>query len=229
MKLTEPQRQALYHLSIVSVQVVDEDTTVLAKHGLAEIKKSRFGTYAYATRKGLDLAKAEPLETQLKRCAEYHRGVTSYAFKASSSVGGSEPATSRDFSRGAVPRIAAATATQVIPALSGPPSVTRPSTESLKTTGTAAHVEHMRPLGPSAAKAVKKQRATSPAVIFPPVTPPGKPIPNAARVTVGAKVTYYPTSMLGALHGTKALVVTLNKPFKSYPVGASAGDVEVPQ
>ncbi len=130
MKLTESQHQALYHLSVAAVQVVDDDTTVLAKHGLAEIKKSRFGTYAYATRKGLDLAKAEPFETQMKRSEEYHRGVTSYAFK-DSSVGGSEPANSRDHSRGAVPRTAAATAKQVKPALSGTPPVTSPPTGSL--------------------------------------------------------------------------------------------------
>ncbi|TXH45786.1 MAG: hypothetical protein E6Q97_30785 [Desulfurellales bacterium] len=51
--------------------------------------------------------------------------------------------------------------------------------------------------------------------------------PNAVRVTVGAKVTYYPLSMFEALNGTKHRVRTVNKLYRAYPLAASVGDLEV--
>lgn len=54
-------------------------------------------------------------------------------------------------------------------------------------------------------------------------------LPNAVRLRIGNKVTYYPISMYEALHGSKARVVTCNKLLKSYPVAASDADTLVPE
>lgn len=51
--------------------------------------------------------------------------------------------------------------------------------------------------------------------------------PNAVRVTLGTRVTYYPVSMFGALHGEKIRVITKNKLYRSCSLEASTADVEV--
>lgn len=53
--------------------------------------------------------------------------------------------------------------------------------------------------------------------------------PNAVRLIIGGKVTYYPLTAYESLkHGEKARVFTLNKQrYKSLPMGASSGDVVV--
>lgn len=63
----------------------------------------------------------------------------------------------------------------------------------------------------------------------PPVRPrTAEPAPNAIRVTIGNKATYYPVTAAKSLkHGTIEHVVTSNKHYRSYPVAASAADTVV--
>lgn len=67
--------------------------------------------------------------------------------------------------------------------------------------------------------------------VTPPVRSTGKAAglaPNAVRVSIGNKVTYYPVTAAKSLkHGTIEHVVTSNKPYRSYPVAASAADTVV--
>lgn len=49
--------------------------------------------------------------------------------------------------------------------------------------------------------------------------------PNALRVILGARVTYYPVSSAASIkHGTQDLVVTSNKLYRAYPLAASESD-----
>lgn len=253
MKLTESQHQALYHMTICAVACVDDDTKALAKHGLVEIRGGRFGTWAFATKKGFELARAQPVKAQLARNEEYHRGVTSYAVKHTDtkSVRGSRAASVRGTGTetvqtdsipsreaGACPspndgislrrsgrRQPANPETQAGSA-SAPDSTRTQQSEPLKTVGT--RVVHTSPVRAPVANVPKTRGATgSTTKSSLRTSASSQPIPNAIRVLIGTKVTYYPLTTEGTLRGETYRVFTVNKLYKSYPVAASAADLLV--
>lgn len=242
MKLSADDQQSLFDLSVATDRA-NKRYLPLVRHGLAEQGAGRFGTFARITKKGLELVRSWPWEKRNAHDHAWNEAIVSEAFtnldRTSSS--GSRAAATRSPARnpGVSTSVGSDAHSGESPILLGARAA--PS----RRVGASKRAGGSTPDGQPSPPAVplKVEAPNTPGGARPPArgdatkaapTPTkrtsaaaGTSIqPNAVRVQIGNKVTYYPvTSFASIKDASKQLVRTLNKCFKQYPLTGAGADV----
>lgn len=211
MKLSSAEAVHLMELAICTSYQCAE-TPALVSKGLAVTGKSRFAEWAKITPDGLALVKSWPIEKRVKLEGDVVNQCVAPALAKLEQELGKKPSRRER----AAPGVLAAEKGEQ-------PSMpaTRRRTPAPSPLPGAANVAVVSP-APSSVSG-RKLRATQVA----PAKELARPetVPNAVRITLGTKVTYYPLSNWGSIkHASKQRCVTKNKFYRPLPLSAAAND-----
>lgn len=212
MKLSSAEAVHLMELAICTSYQCGE-TPALVSKGLAVTGKSRFAEWAKITPDGLALVKSWPIEKRVKLEGDVVNQCVAPALAKLEQELGKKPGRRER----AAPGVLAAEKGEQ-------PSMpaTRRRTSAPSPLPGAASVAVVSP-APSSVSG-RQPRPHAEARIS---APRGRPetVPNAVRITLGSKVTYYPLSNWDSIkHASKQRCVTKNKFYRPLPLSAAAND-----
>lgn len=238
MKLSELEKQHLMDLSWAPDRA-QPSTEHLVELGLVVLGKGKYGSWAKITAKGTALVHSWDASEQLHLMTiDQVKEPGKTPSRSRRAASGTVIAAKDDHQLMREPEISAvktrsrpstmSAPVAPVPALSMPVGANRipqPESFSLGVEDTRRPAPHKFMQEPKVRLAHKVKTRSLPSTESDPSVPA---LPNAVRTSTKTSCTYFPFGMFEYIHDdTKQCVVTSNKLYRSYPLGASTSDILV--